>query len=100
MVRTKQTVRLTRNARRRIEGAAGDVLLRVNPKHDLARAEDDDDAQVSETREANSIFPFSQYPCDNCVPVLRALTGRSHCIASPVQCSSPCRLGSRLAAGE
>ena len=42
MVRTQQTVRLTRNARRRIEGAAGDVLLRVNPKHDLARAEDDD----------------------------------------------------------
>ena len=33
MVRTQQTVRLTRNAR---------VLLRVNPKHDLARAEDDD----------------------------------------------------------
>ena len=42
MVRTHQTVRLTRNARRRIEGAAGDVLLRVNPKHDLARVADDD----------------------------------------------------------
>ena len=50
MVRTQQTVRLTRNARRRIEGAAGDVLLRVNPKHDLARvADDEEDAEFEMT---------------------------------------------------